>query len=83
MCGSRKFYQRGSNFDVVVFSDDRREDPNITKRGPMMAQHRMLAWLLWDFQGIRTSIAKRPYIFYFSGGGGVQTPCPPSGSSHG
>ena len=27
------------------------------------------------FQWIRTSIAKKPYIF--QGGGGVRTPCPP------
>ena len=34
------------------------------------------------FQGIRTSIAKKPYIFRFFWG--VQTPCPPpSGSAHG
>ena len=34
--------------------------------------------------GIRTSIAKKPYIFViFSGGGGVRTPCPPpSGSAN-
>ena len=29
------------------------------------------------FQGIQTSIAKKPYIFViFQGGGGVRTPCP-------
>ena len=39
----------------------------------MMAQHWMLAWKLCDIQGIRTSIAKKPYIFViFQGGGGVQ-----------
>ena len=33
--------------------------------------------------GIRTSIANKHYIFViFQGGGGVQTPCPPSGSAH-
>ena len=40
-------------------------------------------WLcrLVIFQGIGTSIAKKPYIFfYFSKG--VPTPCPPSGSAH-
>ena len=33
------------------------------------------------FQGIRTSIAKKPYIFviFQEGGGGVRTPCPLSG----
>ena len=35
------------------------------------------------FQRVRTSIAKKPYIFViFHGGGGVRTPCPPSGSAH-
>ena len=34
-------------------------------------------------QGIRTSIVQKPYIFViFQGGGGVRTPCPPSGSAH-
>ena len=39
---------------------------------------------LWFFQGVRPSIAKKPYIFIndFSGrGGGVRTPCYPSGSA--
>ena len=49
----------------------------------MMAQHWMLACLLWEFQGIRFSIAKKPYIFViFKGGGRVHTPCPPSESMH-
>ena len=29
------------------------------------------------FQGIQTSIAKKPYIFVIFQGGGVRTPCPP------
>ena len=29
------------------------------------------------FQGIRTCIARKLYFCDFSGGGGVQTPCPP------
>ena len=35
------------------------------------------------FQGIRASIAKKPYVFviFRGGGGGVRTPCPPSGSA--
>ena len=33
----------------------------------------MIAWQRCDFQGILTSIAKKPYIFVlFSGGGGVR-----------
>ena len=34
------------------------------------------------FRGIRASIAKKPYIFVIFQGGGVRTPCPPSGSAH-
>ena len=35
------------------------------------------------FLGILASIAKKPYIFMiFRGGGGVKSPCPPSGSAH-
>ena len=35
------------------------------------------------FQGIRTSIAKKPYIFViFHGGGGMEPPVLPSGSAH-
>ena len=35
------------------------------------------------FQGIRTCIARKPYIFViFQGGGGVWIPCPPSRSAH-
>ena len=35
------------------------------------------------FQGIRNCIARKPYIFViFHGGGGVRTPCPPSGTAH-
>ena len=37
------------------------------------------------FQGTRTSIAKKPYIFvnFQGGGGGVGTPCPHSESAYG
>ena len=48
---------------------------------PMMAQHWMLACQLCDFKGIRTSIAKKPYILLFSrcvcGGGGGPDPLSP------
>ena len=33
------------------------------------------------FQGIRTSIAKKPYIFFLWGGRDVRTPCPTLGIS--
>ena len=40
--------------------------------------------LIVIFMGIRTSIANKPFIFcdFSGGGGGVRTPCPPSGSAH-
>ena len=43
---------------------------------PMIAQHWMLAWYLCDFFVIRTSIAKKTYIFAIFQVG-VRTPCPP------
>ena len=90
MRGSRKFCQRGSNFDNVFF----KLDPSPTLSGPssarqriaiklcfagmpMNAQHRMLAAI---FQGIRTCIARKPCIFViFRGGGegGSGPPVPP------
>ena len=36
----------------------------------------MLAWYLCDFQGIRTSIAKEPYIFVIFQGGPDPLPSP-------
>ena len=38
MCGSRKFCQRGSNFDNVFFSLMMRGDPNSTKTRPSSAR---------------------------------------------
>ena len=40
----------------------------------------MLTWQLCDFQGIKTSIAKKPYILVIFQG--VRTPCPLFGSVH-
>ena len=37
--------------------------------GPMRVQHWMLAWQLCDCQGIRTSMAKNPFILWFFSGG--------------
>ena len=44
------------------------------QRNAMMAHHWMLAWKLCDFQGSRTSIAKKPYILWFFGGGWPPVP---------
>ena len=43
----------------------------------------MLAWWLYDFKGIRTSIAKKTYIFViFQGGGGGSDPLFPPLDPH-
>ena len=44
--------------------------------GSIMVHNWMLAWQLCDFQGIRTSIAKKPYVLLFFGGGGGGGPEP-------
>ena len=72
---SRKFCQRGSNFDNVFFFyhyykylvDEGREDPNIE------------CLVALKFKGIRTSIAGKPYLFlrFFRGGGGRPDPLTP------
>ena len=40
MRGSRKFYQRGSNFDNIFLVDEGREDPNRLISGPSSARRR-------------------------------------------
>ena len=50
---SRKLCQRESNSDNVFLVDEGREDQNSTKSGPSSSL---------DFQGIRTRIAKKPFI---------------------
>ena len=88
---SRKFCQRGSNFDnFFLIADERRKDPKTTiiKRAiicPPAKRHLngvLLACRCWPniecwlgsfviFQGVCTSIAKKPYIFLiFQGRGG-------------
>ena len=92
MRGSRKLCQRGSNSNNVFFVfDEGKEDPNITTSrpssafkwcfagGPMMAQHK--CWLC-DFQGIQTSIAKKPYIFVIFQVEGSGPPAPPPLDPH-
>ena len=46
-----------------------------------MAQHWMLAWLLCDYLGVRTSIAKEPYSFVIFQGC-LDPMSAPSGSAH-
>ena len=71
MRGSRKFFQRGFNFDVFFFFkfDEDRKDPNIT----IICNHRRLSGQWWPNiecwfgsfevkQGIRSSIGKKPYF---------------------
>ena len=76
MRGSRKFCQRGSNFDNVFFFlslvDERKRDPNTTisgaakhhLNGVSLACHVGIEYWFGSFvifQGIRTTIAKKPY----------------------
>ena len=84
---------------IIFFSiDEGREDQNTTISGPSSARQRNAVSLQRDddgstmnaglvalcfFQGILTSIAKKPYIFGFFGGGGwSRPPAPSSGSVH-
>ena len=76
----------------VLKVDEGREDPSPTLSGPSSARQRnAIKWRLagtpinaqlrsCDFQGIRTCIARKPYIFviFFFGGGGGSGP----GSAH-
>ena len=78
--------------------DEGREDPNAIISGPSLARQQNSISLVgrwWPniecwlgsfvvLQGIRTSVAKKPYIFcdFSGGGGGVQTPPPPPLDSH-
>ena len=79
----------GVKFDNVFLLDEGIEDPNTTKKMPSSARQRAFRWRADDgqtlntglvaviFQGIRTSIAKKPYIIpvlWFFGGWEVQTP---------
>ena len=106
MRGSRKFCQRGSNSDNVLFlffsfffRGERLQRPPKAGNyrpasktpfqwrfagGPIVAHGGMLTWQLCDFQGIRTSITRKPYKFviFRGGGGGSGPPVPTSGSAH-
>ena len=79
---------RGGRFQIPLLAGHQRPASETPFKwrfagGPMMAKHWMPSWYLFDFKGIRTSIAKEPYIFViFFRGGGFWTPCPPSGSVH-
>ena len=93
MRGSRTFCQIGSKFEFIetVSIDEGREDQNTTISGPSSAgQRNAFRWrdddgplmntdlvALCFFQGILTSIAKKPYIFRFFLGGGSRPPAPP------
>ena len=82
MRGSRKFFQRGSNFDYVFFFlvDDGREDPNTTISGPSSNAGLVV---LWFYSGSGPVLLGN-YIFVIFQG--VRTPCPPpppSRSAHG
>ena len=95
----QKVLSEGPKFDNVFLVGEGKEDPNNTINGPSSARQRnavSLAGRRWPnvecwlgsfviFQGIRTSISKKTYIFVIlqGGGGEGRTPCPPSsGSAH-
>ena len=97
MRGSRKFLQMGSNFKNVFFPNTakfghHRPASRRHLNGVSLAERwwpNIECWLgsFVIFQGIRTSIAKKPFIFViFQGGGGgldpFVVPHPPSGSAH-
>ena len=81
--GSRKFCQRGSDFENVFFffffflvdegRDCRTNDGQTFNAGLVT---------LWFFQEIHTSIARKPYSFVIFQGGGSRPHGPPSGSAH-
>ena len=84
MRGFRKFFIRGSNSNVFCFFlvDEGREDQNNTKGVPSSASQ-LFRWRADGgptlnaslvFQGIQTSIAKKPYIFVIFQGGGCPDP---------
>ena len=47
---SRKFNQRGSNFDVFFLFDEGRKDPNTTISGPSMASQRNAVQIVFRWQ---------------------------------
>ena len=70
-------------FVCVFLVDERRDDPNTTKSGPspprIMAQHWFFCTLTYFgsfviFQGIWSSIAKKPYFVIFQEGSGPHVP---------
>ena len=92
MRGSRKLCQGMSNFDFFLV-DEGREDQNTTIGGPSSARQRnwradngptLNAGLVaCDFSGELDQYWLETLFFViFKGGGGVRTPCPPSGSAH-
>ena len=50
MRGSRKFCQRGSNFDVIFLVNERREDPSTIISWPLSARQRNA--IKWRFAGV-------------------------------
>ena len=54
MRGSRKFFQRGSNFDYVYFLlflvDEGREDSNITISGPSSARQQNAIYMMFRWR---------------------------------
>ena len=91
MCVSRKFCQRGSNFENIFFLvDEGREDPNTTIRRPLLAHHRntvngiSLVCRWWPyfvalrfFRGSQPILLEKPiFLRFFRGGVGSGHPVP-------
>ena len=95
MRGSRKYFQRWSNFDNAFLVDERREDPNATICGPTSARQRN-RWRADDGPTLNAGLValcflrgSRPVLLWNSiclwifRGEGIQVPCRPcSGQTH-
>ena len=74
MRGSRKFFQRGSNFDYVFFLvDESRENPNTAIRGRSLARQRNAISMAfrWRADGVPTLIAGLVALWFYRGFGPV------------
>ena len=94
MRGTRKFCQRGSNFNRffwLFLVNERRDDPNTTISGTLRAHQRNTIYdgptlnsglvALWFFRRFGPELLRNPKFCDFQEGFGP--PYPPSGSAHG
>ena len=95
-CAVQESFVRGGPIQTIFLVDEMKEDQNTTNSGQPLARQRnaiemAFRWARDDgptlnaglgFQRIRTSLARKPYIFMNFQGGGGPDPLPPSGSVH-